>query len=144
MTELNVGITGTRQGLDFTQERILDSMFALLDKLFDEVTIEHGDCIGVDQQAHNMAIKFEFAIFIHPPKNDKHRAFCKGGAILEPEEYLQRNQNIVMASDILLAFPTTENYIPHSGTWYTIGYAQEEGIPVIITPRIQAKLFTED
>src|SRR2546421_1503 len=56
----------------------------------------HGDCIGVDAFAHDVAYDLGYYIFVHPPSDPKFRAF-KGARsdprikILEPRYYLDRN-----------------------------------------------------
>lgn len=100
--------------------------------LKDEATVRHGDCIGADSEFHDIAYGRCF-IIVHPPLNDKYRAFCSApDHTLEPQEYLVRNKAIVNQSDILIAAPAfiTEEW--RSGTWSTVRHARKTGTSVII------------
>lgn len=93
----------------------------------------HGDCIGSDAQAHEIAQAFGCKIVIHPPINPSKRAFCKGEiTILEPRQYLDRNHDIVDACETLIATPKTSEEELRSGTWATIRYARKTGKNVIV------------
>jgi len=97
-------------------------------------SFRHGDCIGSDEEAHNIAAEVLGVdkIFIHPPKDNKKQAFCESPHILPPLDYLIRNINIVRAADILIAAPKTETEELRSGTWSTVRRAREMNRPVII------------
>ena len=100
--ELVLGFTGTRYGLTDAQGlRLYDSLLALKRK---ENIFRHGDCIGADAQAHDLASELGFHIIIHPG-NKGNRAYKKGHEILEPRVYLLRNMDIVDSCDILVACP---------------------------------------
>lgn len=116
-----VGFTGTRHGLSNRQR------FQLLMWFHDhEITeLHHGDCLGADQQVHNLALSCAVQpekIIIHPPTDPRLRAFCSG-KVLPEKPYLHRNHDIVEACEMLLAAPHTEVEIQRSGTWATIRYA---------------------
>jgi len=99
----------------------------------DAVVFQHGDCIGADAQAHNIACNLKFKIYVHPPTNSKYRAFCKNISLKFPAcDYLIRNNNIVKTSDIMIATPEQNNEQLRSGTWATIRYAKKENKPIYI------------
>jgi hypothetical protein len=77
---------------------------------------------------------------VHPPTDDRKRAFCTGnGADWEPKPYLERNHDIVDETTILIACPNGEERM-RSGTWATVRYARQrilnhEGqLTIIISP----------
>ena len=92
----------------------------------------HGDCVGADADVHSF-IKSAFPeirIVIHPPVEEKHRAFCKGEVVLKAKDYMDRNRDIVDASEILFALPQP-NSNPRSGTLATIRYSEKKKKTVI-------------
>lgn len=98
--------------------------------------LHHGDCIGADYEAHALArslVGEGIHIVIHPPRVEKNRAFCEGDEIRKPKTYLERNRDIVDASDILLAAPKgSEHEYFRSGTWHTVRYALTVRVPTLV------------
>jgi hypothetical protein len=93
---------------------------------------DHGDCIEADAFAHDVVREFTAArIAIHPPLKGDKRAFREGDEAWMPKPYLSRNQDVVRASDMLLAMPHGEEEL-RSGTWSTIRFARKLGRPVVI------------
>jgi hypothetical protein len=131
-----LGVTGTKNGATPQQRAIAASMIR------HPVTqvIRHGDCVGFDAEAHDIAFQRGRVIHIHPPSDSKLRAF-KGfgvdplfvGQIIwhEPKPYLPRDDDIVDGSERLLAVPNGPERMRGSGTWYTIRYARGR-IPITI------------
>jgi hypothetical protein len=121
-----IGFTGTREGMTDDQDRRLGGIIL---KLKDVTEAHHGDCIGGDAEFHEICQFFKIPIIIHPPTNDKLRAFCKGAArVEEPQPYLTRNIIIVNTCDLLLAAPKEDSEpLPSrgQGTWSTIRYARK-------------------
>jgi hypothetical protein len=100
--------------------------------LFDHDVEEfhHGDCIGADATAHEIADNAHIPIVIHPPTDASKRAFCKGAlVVLRAYPYLVRNHNIVESVDVMLATPFEDKEVLRSGTWATVRYARKRGIP---------------
>lgn len=96
--------------------------------------VHHGDCIGSDHWFHLWAtgpLKWRPFVHIHPPDNDRYRAGCTGNVIHPIKPYMVRNQDIVDASDVLLATPHGPEVL-RSGTWATIRRARKKGIPIYI------------
>lgn len=138
-----LGFTGTREGVSRpAQEKIQD----LFETTFSSVlSIHHGDCLGADawfdsfirtlNATHARALPI--ARFIHPPNNPKLRAFChkkiEDALTLFPEKsYLERNRDIVNASDALLAVSSSMFEETRSGTWSTVRYAKKLGKSVTV------------
>lgn len=100
----------------------------------------HGDCVGADAEAHKIFLG-KVSIVIHPPIDTKKRVFCGGDSagngvtILKAKDYLDRNHDIVDATDFLIATPDGYKEKLRSGTWATIRYAQKQGkIVAVIWP----------
>lgn len=134
----NVGFTGTRKGMRTKQLRWLYSMLEMCLEDYPSDTdrlpaFHHGDCVGADCEAHAIAAAMGFFTHSHPPVVDNFRAFCKSDQIWKPLKYMDRNQNIVDACDILLAAPNSqEESDPRSGTWATIRRARAADKKVVI------------
>ena len=90
--------------------------------------------MGADEEAHALAAGLLGVekVFIHPPEDPKHRAFCESPNVLPVAGYLKRDQAIVLVTDRLIACPKAGNPAPRSGTWYTVRRAEEQGNPVLI------------
>ena len=131
---MKLGFTGTARERFITVERRKSLQLRL--RVFKDqgyTEFHHGDCIGADETAHYYADAMGFAIVIHPPLDSKARAFCQvnnAGVILEPDEYLIRNQAIVDACDLLIAMPRVIGKEHRSGTWSTVWRARKKGISV--------------
>lgn len=127
---MKLGMTGNRDGFtDKCKERLI---YFLNNTKIDEV--HHGDCLGSDQQFHEIITERSelIKIIIHPPKINTMRAFCKSDNILPVKDYLERNRDIVNNTELLLAFPSSDKEVLRSGTWSTIRYAQKMNKKVLI------------
>jgi hypothetical protein len=97
----------------------------------------HGDCVGADAEAHRIAsfILGPEKIWVHPPLNEKKRAFSADGHKLPPKDYLERNHDIVDAATVVFATPKTQGETLRSGTWATVRYAQKQDrLVFVVTP----------
>src|SRR5262245_48205790 len=56
------------------------------------VILHHGDAIGADAEAHDIADELDCGIVIHPPDNVTQRAFKIAWLIRGPRPYLDRNK----------------------------------------------------
>ena len=130
-----ISMTGTRKINRLTEEQLANFrrlMIEYRDKGYTH--LNHGDAIGADALAHNMAIELGLKVIIHPPTNPKYRAYCKGDnvTILAEGEYKARNQTIVDNGDVLLALPNTNHEYNRAGTWMAVRQARKSGLPTII------------
>jgi len=124
-------ISGTRKGMSKEQQA---RMCDILDELPSLSYVRHGDCVGVDEKAHEI-VRSRFSrltIHIHPPLNDKDRAFCDGDVTYDAEAFLKRDRTMVNDSDVLLAFTDSRKERLRSGTWTTIRHARRLGSPLVI------------
>jgi hypothetical protein len=118
-----IGFTGTQRGMTDAQKK------AVREIIFTLGTIEqahHGDCIGADADFHEISIDLDIPVVLHPPVNESKRAFCQGATLTNPaKEYLDRNNDIVDSSSILIATPSGQTEKRRSGTWATVRYARK-------------------
>lgn len=150
MTYFRIGFTGTRLGMT------ADQLAELRRRLSREHTtwtmfseFHHGDCVGADEEAHDMMRvllsrnwPLRVELVIHPPKDERWRAHCAGAMtdvrerglvrVLESKGYLERDRDIVDATDLLIACPKGMDERGHGGTWYTIRYARALVRPILI------------
>ncbi len=127
---MKIGFTGTQIGMSQRQKDRLRWVIA------DASEFHHGDCIGADAEAHEIALGLGLKIVIHPPLLESKRAFCKGAfQVLDPKEYLDRNRDIVDCCQILIAAPRNMKEELRSGTWSTIRYAKKTKKPGLVLAR---------
>ena len=127
---MKVGFTGTQVGMTQAQRELV-SLY--IKELCTGDQFDHGDCIGADTDAHNIALQFGCKIHIHPPINESKRAFNESFTMMyDPKPYLDRNHDIVDSVDIMIATPKDLVEELRSGTWATIRYATKMRKPIII------------
>jgi hypothetical protein len=114
----HVGFTGTQRGMTEAQKERIADFLAPYDWL------HHGDCVGADAEAHEIARGLGLKIVGHPPMIETKRAFCPCDYILPPQHYPVRNAVIADACDELLAAPGGMQEQLRSGTWATVRYAR--------------------
>lgn len=138
---MKLGFTGTQKGLKEIQREKLGSVlvFLLEHESIEDNEFHHGDCIGADEEFHEMLVGFRevnlipLEIIIHPPINPKKRANCQDGTVLPEKDYIDRNHDIVDVSMVMIACPfeMIERKM-YSGTWATIRYSIKKNKPLII------------
>lgn len=118
---MKVGFTGTQAGMSPAQA---EALYALLKELKPD-EFHHGDCMGADREAH-LIVSDSFptcSIIVHPPTDNRKRAFMMGREEREPKEYIQRNRHIVVETDVLIATPKEMKEVLRSGTWSTLRFS---------------------
>ena len=123
---MKIGITGTREGLAPKQVVSLFSTMIEMASTFDGVELHHGDCVGADATAHDLAISLGLKVVIYPPAKDTARAFKVGIETRAPAPYLARNRALVDEVYVLIVLPKQESRPTadvRGGTWYTYRYA---------------------
>lgn len=158
---MKLGFSGTQSGMNYFQKEKLVEFF----NHYNPDELHHGDCIGSDSQCHYEFLRWHCAndakerkIVIHPANNPHKRAFtadfdryspalkealrnCKYKILIEqlPEMgYHSRNQEIVLASEVLVATPKEMEHSFRGGTWFTIRFAWHRKVPVhVIPPLVQ-------
>lgn len=122
MAKVNVGFTGTQRGMTDAQY----ATCAALLRVLDHGEFHHGDCIGADDEAARLADAIGWVGVVHPPFHGAKRAFVEHySRILPARDYLDRNHDIVDATDMLIATPGEFEEKLRSGTWATIRYAMK-------------------
>jgi hypothetical protein len=125
----SVGFTGSRQGMTEDQLRTVRNWLLMLP----DGPFHHGDCVGADAEADTLAKQTMRPVIIHPPTNNRFRAFCTNAReTREAQPYLQRNGAIVRECDVLIATPRTDAEQRRSGTWSTIRYARKLSKPILL------------
>lgn len=119
---MNVGFTGTQRGMTDAQKKSVRETLVYLGG----GEFHHGDCIGADSDAHNIADECGYGIILHPPSNPYKRAWREVPRhMMRPElPYITRNHNIVNATEWLIATPGEPDEQLRSGTWSTVRYAK--------------------
>lgn len=127
--DFNFGFTGTRHGMT-------DAQKVALRKFLDGGAghFHHGDCIGADSDAHDIADKCGYAIILHPPSDYRLRAWRKVPPhMMKPEQsYMARNRRIVDDTVALIAAPAEMEEQPRGGTWSTVRFARKQGKSVVL------------
>lgn len=128
---MRVGFTGTQLG---TTPQQLSSLWIVLGQLKPVEEFHHGDCIGSDAEAHDLVRRIfdDSVIVIHPPTIETKRAFKGADIYRDPKDYMDRNQDIVNETDILIATPAEDEEKIRSGTWSTIRKARKRGMSVVL------------
>lgn len=112
------GFSGTRKGMSQNQK---DFIFHIMKDKMGE--LHHGDCVGADAEAHDIAKVLGWKTCIHPPLDESLRAFKQGEIQYPKAPYKVRNKNIVEKTAILFACPLA--FDGRGGTWNTIGWAKQ-------------------
>ena len=113
---MNIGFTGTRQGMSAHQLAELRMYL----RAWAPGTFHHGAAVGADTEAARVATELGYEIKAYPA--------IKG-------HELERNLLIVAACDRLLATPYQDVEILRSGTWATVRYARKAHKTVILLQR---------
>lgn len=128
---MHIGFTGTQRGLTLAQHDALSSW--MRDRFYAaHAVLHHGDCIGADAAAAQLAFALAWRIVCHPPLVDSKRAFVQSDEMREAKPYLERNREIVNESELLIACPGEAREQRRSGTWSTVRYAGDAGREVVI------------
>lgn len=130
---MNIGFTGTRRGMTTHQkEGFVSVLNSLLGKDNSQPIFHHGGCVGADEDATRLVREnFSGVRIIGYPCNI--RGMQSGYAIetcdeLKPERPpLDRNEDIVVASRVMLACPKEMTEQRRGGTWHTIRLARRYG-----------------
>ena len=130
-----ISMTGTRKTNKLTQKQranFRQLMIEYRDKGYTH--LNHGDCVGADAFAHDVAIDLGLGIVIYPPDKIEHRANCMGQKVkIQPEApYRNRNQAIVNNGHVLIALPNSNCEQTRGGTWMTVRMARKLMLPTII------------
>lgn len=132
---IHIGFTGTRHGMTDLQKRSVENGLRTFLFRFGPLMAHHGDCVGADEDFHEICRRLEIAVHLHPPAEDRWRAFVSVYDAIEPvKPFAMRNMAIVQASRYMLATPKSLPAEPRGqgGTWQTVRIAQRLEKPTII------------
>ncbi len=135
-----LAVSGSRIGMTPWQRR---AMVRLIQHVA-VTAIVHGDCIGVDAEADEIARGLGIDRFAFPSTH-KSRAYCDGVVYLDtPAPPMKRNRRIVEHGAYLVACPRDGSV----GTWQAVRHARYIGRPMMILgdaevlERVEAKKET--
>jgi hypothetical protein len=123
-----ISFTGTQHGLTSLQANALHWYLSWSTGPF---VFVHGDCIGADAQAHDIAAALGWTIQIYPSTVVSKRAFKLAPHNMHPMAPLARNTLIAKAGDMLIACPSGPEIL-RSGTWSTVRRARKAGKPITV------------
>ena len=128
---MKIGFTGTRNGMTVEQnEEVRKLLSEFLDQ-YPRSEFHHGDCVGADTQAHEIAKELGYKIIIHPSTYNT-RAWNVGDYINTPIAPLKRNKHIVNETQFMVATPKEHSEAAYGGTWHAIRYATNKRRDVFI------------
>lgn len=136
----SVGFTGTRHGMNIVQRNEVRKWLRDWFATHGVDYVHHGDCVGADEGFHYISLGIGVGgVVVHPPTNESARAFVPAVEgkveILPPKPFLDRNKDIVMQTNILLAAPR-ERVEPRpargQGTWSTVRYGREMSMSGVV------------
>lgn len=117
------------------QERTCWKVFVRVHERLPELALNHGDCIGADEEADILAHKLGMVRYIWPSNIEATRAHCEdnGAIVASPESApIARDIWIVQSSAFMVAAPATSSPEKRSGTWATVRHAWRTGKRVFI------------
>lgn len=146
--ELNVGFSGTREGMTYKQRITLQQRLYEIaggyNNLANIQSFHHGVSGESDKFAHYTARALSFYIIGHPciePELQQYRFACICDEMRDMEPALDRNQTIIdeigspkPEMGLLLATPKTD-VKSRSGTWSALLRAYKAGVPFEIIQR---------
>lgn len=132
---LSVGFTGTQVGMTDKQKERLTELLTSLD-----FEAHHGGCWGSDIEFHDIAGNLPGcrSIIVHlshlqGPGCEFTVPFVKCPVqVLPPLPPLDRNQDIVRCSELVIACPKEDHEVVRSGTWATVREARKAGVMLVI------------
>lgn len=95
----------------------------------------HGGCVGGDEELAFLVSRMlpHVQVHLHPGSTpEKYATYAydiSSWVVYDAKDNLERNQDMVNATDHLLGMPGEAEEILRSGTWATIRYARKAGRP---------------
>lgn len=133
---MHIAVSGSKYGMSEAQVFMFGMLLGKLLQEDSEITIHHGDCIGVDSAVASLTEAHNIPVIVHPPVNDRYKGYNETRpnvvAVREPKDYLDRNHDMVDECFMHVAMPNTTKEQLRSGTWATVRYARKKGKPVAV------------
>lgn len=130
-----IGFTGTSTRITWKQFHKIKDLF-LEEMVRGPFELHHGDCVGADMVAHQIAVGLGCRIVLYPGvyhngrPNDK-AAGNTGNVVHPPMTMFARNRRIVDSTQRLIGV-VKDSAESAGGTWYTIKYARSKKKPITI------------
>jgi len=125
---LKIGFTGTREGMSYEQKRTLASLLSYYRAHNNAEEFHHGNCIGADEQAAQIADNIHYITVAHPSTLIEYTGNFKSDRTLPRKPPLKRNEVIVRGVDIMIATPK-EFVEPEpargQGTWSCVRFSRD-------------------
>lgn len=132
-----IAFTGTRSGMKPEQRSTFTSLMAAMFTTQFENEWHDGDCIGADDEAHQIVARMKqdreghalgvITMVGHPGDTPQYYASNVFDETREPKGNIDRNHDMVDEAEILVACPGEMENVPRgSGTWATIRYALKQ------------------
>ncbi len=128
---MKLSFTGTRQGMNDRQK----AQFRARLERGDVTELIHGDCVGADRDADDIAAELGIPRGIYPSDLPPTRAHCaERGAVIMAPPGPPKARNILIAhrGDELFAASLHPVEQTRSGTWHCVRTARRFGRPVTI------------
>lgn len=126
---MHVGFTGTRNGMTAEQKVGFSRLLTHLQPTH----LHHGDCVGADDEAANIAADLGIELICHPPIDETLRAFNARHKEARPAKtHFARNRDIVNESEALIVCPLDMTHQSRGGTWYTYDFAVKRHKPTYV------------
>jgi hypothetical protein len=125
-----VGFSGTGRRPLTTPQRA--ALGVVLDDLA-PTEAHHGGCVHADAEFHVLCMARGLRVVVHRGDTPDRWDDCLGAAeYLDPKPNLDRNVDVVRASDAMVFCPHGRLELQRSGTWYTVRRARLYGVPHVI------------
>ena len=127
---MKIGITGTRSGMSDHQKQVVARF--LQNSWIEGAEFHHGDCVGVDVEAAEIAKSLGYTVIAHPGPGGELCAGHESDEVRPNYSHFKRNRNIVDETDFLIVVPMQNEWQSKGGTWYTHDYAFKHGKALVI------------
>lgn len=117
-----IGFTGARDGMTDKQKAKVQNILAYME--WPRWSGLHGDCLGADEDFHNICRAMKREVLQRPCILANQRAYTDAKEIAKPKNPLVRNKEIVDQASGMIACPSGDVEQLRSGTWSTIRYAR--------------------
>lgn len=93
----------------------------------------HGVGVGFDEQSHRVAKEMGLWVVGHPPvRTSKMADLPDMDEVWDPMPYLDRDRQIVLQSDVVVACPREREEQVRSGTWAAVREARRLRRPLVL------------
>ena len=132
--KMKIGFTGTRDDMTLWQRNTFRDLIIEL-SAGEELEFHQGCCLGADATATSLVAEHTKSKILAYPCTIKSMTDANALKVSQTVQVikppLDRNKDIVNASDILIACPNGPEVL-RSGTWSTVRYARKQNKRIII------------